>query len=142
MTAHATKPQFSERVPRLVHLALVLCLLMLVGTVALIRRFVPVDPSPTLLPILRIVAVVQLMVAAVVTARLRGRIVRRRRDEQPDVWWFGNLGRVVAVWSLAEGAGMTGAVFWYLTGDLPLLVGVTGVAMLLLLRMGPGAWGE
>jgi hypothetical protein len=93
----------------------------------------------------RIVVVIALAAAGlamVVSLILRGRLGSLQASAGRDAWWTANLGRAVALWSLAEGAGLLAGVAYFLTGNLPATLLAFAVAILLLLMYAPSRLGE
>jgi hypothetical protein len=127
---------------RVLHGAFVAGVLMILATLAVVRGIAPLEFSEPLPQILRYAGFAQLLIVVTVINKLSARIERCGRDEDQDGWWAAHSGRVLVLWALTEGAAVSGAVFWYLTGDLVVLFVVTGLALLFLLRLGPLRWME
>jgi len=98
-----------------------------------------VSPIPDLPSVvLRVVGLVLLVLVFGVSGMVSGGIRPLAREQDEQDWWTENGSRAVATWALAEGLAVVGGVFWLLTGDLVILVGlgVGGVVILVLNRPG------
>ena len=116
---------------------------MVAGVVAIalafgfVREVAPPDPLNIVL-VLRLVAFAEVVGMLVLWRVLRGGMQPLRGGRDEDAWWQVNGPRAFVVWALAEGSATVGAVFWYLTGDALILVGVLGVSLLVLVVNRPG----
>lgn len=126
-----------ERTFSLLHIIMVAGVATLVLILAIVRSMVPYDPMTDLVPVLRIVAGVLLVAAYVVMRVFRADIVPLVPGGDRRAWWRQQGTKALIIWVLAEGAAMIGTVFWFITGDLALLVGVAGVALVLLVMNRP-----
>jgi hypothetical protein len=129
----------ASRVVRILHTAL-LGGLFLCGTVLyLVRRVSPppaVGEAPTFTLVLAVVGVVLLVVAVGV---LRPKIPDRRPEQDADTYWsdVGSRGPAIVLWATIEGAGLVGAVGYFLTGGTaPAVAFALALAALVLLRPG------
>lgn len=97
-----------------------------------------VTPSADLpLLTIRVVGLVLLVIGFVVTGVLSGRIPPKKSGEDDSAWWQANSSDAVATWATAEGIAILGGVFWLLTGDVILLIGLAGGGLVLLLLNRP-----
>ena len=80
-----------------------------------------------------------LLATGIVIFKIRARLPIHQRDDDPDAWWAAHGMRVLVLWVLAESAATMGAVFWFLTSDVAMLV-VLAASALLLLRLRPSVW--
>lgn len=55
-----------------------------------------------------------------------------------DAWWAANVGRAVAIWALADGAAIVGAVAYLLAGDTLVLALAAGWAVAMFVGYAPG----
>jgi len=55
-----------------------------------------------------------------------------------DDWWTANVGRAVAIWALADGAAILGAVAYLLAGDALVLALAVGWAAAMFVGYAPG----
>lgn len=124
--------------PRLLHAMLVAGVVIIMVVLGVVRAASALDPLTSLIPYFRLAAMGVLIASYVVMRILRLRIEPRRATEDRRHWWQRHLTTALAVWALAEGAAMVGAVFWFLTGDTIILVGVAGLALTLLVMNRPG----
>lgn len=124
----------------ILHLALMLGPLVLVG-VAVVLRAAPDSPfrlrSGMPLATLRLVGGVVAAGCYTAALLLRGRLDPPAGGESEDHWWAANQPRAVVLWALIEGAMLLGGVLFLLSGDLPILLGVTGTGLLLMLAFTP-----
>lgn len=132
-------------VPRrlsVVHSALVVGVVVIMLVFGVVRELATFQSAPELLTVFRIVAFAELAAVVLVARVLWGRVSPLREAANVVQWWSGQAGRLIIVWSLAEGAAMLGGVLWLLTGDRLILVGVTGVALALLVMYRPSRVAE
>jgi hypothetical protein len=85
-----------------------------------------------------------MLTTGIVVFKIRARLPIHQRDDDPDAWWAAHGMRVLVLWVLvlwvlAEGTATIGAVFWFLTGDVAMLI-VFGFSAVLLVRLRPGVW--
>ena len=121
---------------RVIHGALVVSVLLVVGVLFLLGRVAPGAVVDLGVP-LRTVGFVAGVGAVLAFVVLRGRIQPAEADDAAAA------GRTfvaaVVLWALLEGLATLGAVFWYLTGELVLLATPTGVGLVLLIAARPGS---
>jgi len=91
------------------------------------------SPSPDLplLPI-RVVGLVLLVFGFLAVGILSGGIPPLGTGADESEWWSANSTRAVGTWAMAEGLAILGAVFWVLTGDTILYVGLVAGGFVLL----------
>ena len=75
------------------------------------------------------------VVASVVT---RARIVGRNSTDSLDDFWRGSLRKAIVLWSIAEFAGLTGLLMWFLSGDLFSYIILFGSGLGILFMTPPG----
>jgi hypothetical protein len=76
-----------------------------------------------------------------VGATLALRVVRATFPEvrgDRDAWWTANLGKAVAIWALADGIAILGAVAYLLAGDTLVLALAVGWAAAMFVGHAPG----
>lgn len=94
-------------------------------------------PAVVIPPIpLRVASVVLLLGATVALRVVRATFPAVRSDR--GEWWAAHLGRVVAVWALADGMAILGAVAFLLTGDSLVLALAVGWAAAMFVGYAPG----
>jgi hypothetical protein len=126
----------NARAMRLIHLALTLGL-TLAGVVFVIVRRVQQMPalvqSPAVAIALTVAAISTLVVAVTV---VRPRVPEQTPEQTPDLYWGDATVRmtVMVLWAAVEGAGMLGAVGYFLTGApapaIALVIGIVTLATL------------
>jgi hypothetical protein len=127
----------AARIVRILHTALLGGLFMSGVTLYLVRRVSPppsVGEGPTLAILLAVVSAVLLGVAMSV---LRPRIPDRRPEQDSETYWrdANSRGAAIVLWATIEGAGMVGAVGYFLTGGIaPAVAFALAFAALLILR--------
>lgn len=72
--------------------------------------------------VLRGIALALVVIGAVIVRLTRARIQPPRSGEAQETWWVGEGRRAFVLWSVTEGVGLAGAVFYLLTGDLLSLI--------------------
>lgn len=131
--------QFTRRTATLIHVAMVTGVVLIIVVFVFLRQAIELDPYRDLVLVFRIVALAELVFAAIFIRVVRHRMAPFEPGGDEVVWWRTHLGQAVIVWALAEGAALLGAIFWFLTADVALLVGVAGVALALLVLNHPRA---
>jgi hypothetical protein len=65
-------------------------------------------------------AVISVGLLGIALSVLRPRVPETRAGQQPDAYWrdAGSLGAALLLWATIEGAGMLGAVGYFLTGGI------------------------
>ena len=132
----ATQP-LSARTAQILHSAMVAGVVVIAIVFGMLGRLAPLGHLEELVTLFRFVAVAELAMAAVVMRLMRARLEPLRRGGEPDAWWGRFGSRAILIWALAEGSAVFGAVLWFLTGDVVLLAGVTGIALILLVMHRP-----
>jgi hypothetical protein len=129
----------ASRVVRILHTALLGGLFLCGAVLYLVRRVSPppaVGEAPTLTLVLAVGSVVLLGVAV---GLLRPRVPDRRPEQDADAYWSdaGSRGPAIVLWATIEGAGLVGAVGYFVTGGTAPAVGFAlALAALVLLRPG------
>ena len=129
----------SRRTARVLHAALFGGVFMISIALTIARTAVDMELVGAAATAIRYVGLGLLLATGIVIFKIRARLPIHQRDNDPDAWWAAHGMRVLVLWVLAEGTATMGAVFWFLTGDVAMLV-VLGVSVLLLLRLRPGIW--
>jgi hypothetical protein len=127
---------------RIIHTAMVVGVVMIVVMFAIVRQASQPEPLAELLWVLRLIALANVVGVMVLARIFRSQLGPMEAAENEDDWWRANSAPVLVVWALAEGAAVLGAVFWLLTGDMPILVGVSAVSLMVLVANRPGALAE
>ena len=124
----------NARAMRVLHLALTLGLTLAAIVFFIVRRvqrLPPLVPSPTVGIALAVAAVSTLVVAVTV---VRPRVPPQAPEQTPDMDWGDATVRmtVLMLWAAIEGAGLLGAVGYFLTGTTApaLALGVVTLATL------------
>ena len=129
----------SRRTARVLHAALLAGVFMISIALTIARTAVDINLEGAAASGLRYVGLGLLLATGIVIFKMRARLPIHQRDDDPDAWWAAHGMRVLVLWVLAEGAATMGAVFWFLIGDVAMLV-VLGASALLLLRLRPSVW--
>ena len=122
---------------RIIHTAMVAGVVMIVAMFAVFRQISQPQPLEELLWILRLIALANVVGVMVLARIFRSQLQPLQAAEHEDAWWRSYAVPVLLVWALAEGAAIVGAVFWLLTGDMPILVGVSAVSLMVLVANRP-----
>ena len=109
---------------------------MVVG-LAVLRSYIELPTSPELVTVLRIATVGVILVTVLVLRLVRSGIEAPPRGDDRAAWWQVALPRALAVWALAEGMGIVGAVFFLLSGDMAVLSVLVAVSLALLVLNRP-----
>ena len=129
----------SRQTARVFHAALLGGVFMISIAVTIARTAVDIELGGAVASAVRYAGLGLLLATGIVIFKIRARLPIHQRDDDPDAWWAAHGMRVLVLWVLAEGAATMGAVFWFLTGDVAMLV-VLGASALLLLRLRPSVW--
>jgi len=127
------------RLVRILHLALLVGM-TLCGAVLYFVRRMPHAPSIGGIPALALAfAVVPVLLLVVALAVLRPRVPERPTGQDADAYWseLGSRGASLVLWATIEGAGLVGAVGYYLTGATAPAVAF-GLALAALVLFRPG----
>lgn len=117
---------------RLIHTAMVFGVVTIVGMFAILRQVSQPEPLSQLVWILRLIAFANVVGVVLLVRVFRTQLGPLQAVESEDAWWRVFAMPVLFIWALAEGASVLGAVFWLLTGDLLILIGVSAVSMMVL----------
>lgn len=131
-------PKAPDRVFTILNTMLIVGVVITLVVLAVVRSVVPFDPMGDLVPIFRAAGLCLLVAGYLLIRMVRGGIPPLRVDADRTSWWAEYGRRALTLWVLAEGIAMVGGVFWFLTGDVVLLVVVSGVALALLVMNRPG----
>ena len=129
----------ASRVVRILHTALLGGLTLCGAMLYFVRRVLQppaVGEAPILTVVLAVTAVVLLVIAVGV---LRPRIPDRRPEQDSDAYWRDatSRGAAIVLWATVEGAGLVGAVGYFLTGGTaPAVAFALALAALVLFRPG------
>lgn len=127
----------AARIVRILHTALLGGLFTGGAMLYLVRRVSPppsLGEGPTLAIVLAVVSVVLLCVAMSV---LRPRVPDPRSGQDSEAYWrdASSRGAAIVLWATIEGAGMVGAVGYFLTGGIaPAVAFALAFAALAILR--------
>jgi hypothetical protein len=127
----------NRRVAQIVHTAMVGGVVAIALAFGFVREVAPAEPL-SIVWVLRLVAFAEVVGVLVIWRVLRAGMQPLRSHGDEDAWWQVNGPRALVIWALADGSATVGAVFWYLTGDASILLGVLGVSLLVLLVNRPG----
>jgi hypothetical protein len=130
-------PQHPDRVFPLLHKILLIGVITTVVVFGIVRTVVALTPMADLVPVLRVAALAVLVGGYLVMRIVRRAIPPLDPGGNPAAWWGEHGRRALILWVVAEGVTMVGAVFWFLTNDVVVLVGVAGVALALLVMNRP-----
>ncbi|NIN11488.1 MAG: hypothetical protein GTN62_08280 [Gemmatimonadales bacterium] len=131
--------QFTRRTATLIHGAMVTGVVLIIVVFVFLRQAIEQEPYRDLVLVFRIVALAELVFAAILIRVVRHRMAPFEPAGDEAEWWRAHLAQAVIIWALAEGAALLGAILWFLTADVALLVGVAGVALALLVLNHPRA---
>lgn len=114
---------------------------VLVGVVlGVARQVTPVPPlQGSIHTMLALAAVAVGVTGAVAIMALRRTVPEPHSGERFEAWWGRGGSHVVILWVLAEGLGVIGAVFWFVTGDPAFYAVMGAVSLVLLVVFRPGA---
>ena len=125
-----------------IHTAMVAGVVMIVVMFAVVRQVSQPEPLTALLWVLRLIALANVVGVMVLARIFRSQLGQVDAADSEDAWWRANSIPALVVWALAEGAAFLGAVFWLLTGDMLILVGVSAVSLMVLVANRPAALAE
>ena len=129
----------SHQLAKVLHTALLGGVFVIAVVFAFVRTLVDVELEGSALTAIRYAGLGLLLVAGIVIFKRRARIPIYQPDQERDAWWAAHGQLVLSQWMLAEGTATVGAVFWFLTGDVAVLV-VLAAAAVLLFRLRPSVW--
>ena len=133
------QPAMSRQLATVLHAVLLGGVFLIAAVFAIARTRVDVVLEGGVVTAIRYVGLGLLLVAGIAIFKLRARIPLHRSDQPKDAWWAAHGSRVLLLWVVAEGTATVGAVFWFLTMDVALVV-VWVAAALLLFRLRPAVW--
>lgn len=123
----------------LMHLALLLGPLLLIGVVAWLRLgpdarpMAPIHGAEVLPLITYVVGAMSYGMALV----FRGRIPALAPGDDENAWWARNLSRALVVWAMAEAPMILAGIVFLLLGNLTVLAVVAGAGFLIMLLTAP-----
>lgn len=138
--AEMTDPAAARRIARILHGALVAGLLVFLGALYLLVRGTPApSPSPTdgAHVMLRLVGAALGIGVLVAVRAVRRQVIPLGPRGDEAGWWQAYLPRAIWIWVLAETAGIAGGVFWWVSGDAVLGLGLAALALAILLWTNP-----
>jgi len=130
----------APRVVRILHTALLGGLTLCGATLYLVRRLSQPPPPPVgearVLTLVLVVVSVGVLVIAV--GMLRPRVPERRSEQNPEAYWTdASRAAAIVLWAAIEGAGLVGAVGYFLTAAAaPTVAYALALAALVLFRPG------
>lgn len=119
---------------RLIHLSMPLGVLLFLGVALFVRASEPAPAGASPLPMIALAAGAPALLLALL---LRSRLPSRASSTPEPAWWEANLGRVMVIWAMLEGAALLGVVAYFITGETPPLA-VTAAALVLFAMVAPG----
>jgi hypothetical protein len=122
---------------RVLHAALTLSAMLIVGVVVVLSRLSP-PAAPQLTTVLRAAAGAEMLTIAVLMKVVTAQVEPLRMGEDAGAWWAAQAPRAIVLWALAEATAAIGGVFWFLTRDLLVLVALGGFGLGALLWTRPG----
>jgi len=125
----------------MVHTALLGGLILSGATLYLARRLSQPPPPPVgeARVLTLVLAVVSVGVLVIAVGMLRPRVPERRSEQNPEAYWTDASSRAAAIvlWAAIEGAGLVGAVGYFLTAAAaPTVAYALALAALVLFRPG------
>ena len=129
----------APRVVRILHTALLGGLTLSGATLYLVRRLTQPPPPPVgeARVLTLVLAVVSVGVLVIAVGMLRPRVPERRSEQNPEAYWTDASSRAAAIvfWAAIEGAGLVGAVGYFLTAAAaPMVAYALALAALVLFR--------
>ena len=129
----------APRVVRILHTALLGGLILSGATLYLARRLSQPPPVGEARVLTLVLAVVSVGVLVIAVGMLRPRVPERRSEQNPEAYWTDASSRAAAIvfWAAIEGAGLVGAVGYFLTAAAaPMVAYALALAALVLFRPG------
>ena len=123
--------------PRVLHAALTLSAILIVGVLVVVSRISP-PAVPNLTNVLRVAAGVEILTMAVLMKLVTAQLEPLRAGEDAGAWWAAQAPRAIVVWALAEATAALAGVFWFLTRDPLLLMALGAFALGALVWTRPG----
>ena len=130
----------APRVVRILHTALLGGLILSGATLYLARRLSQPPPVGEARVLTLVLAVVSVGVLVIAVGMLRPRVPERRSEQNPEAYWTDASSRAAAIvfWAAIEGAGLVGAVGYFLTAAAaPMVAYALALAALVLFRPAP-----
>ena len=127
----------APRVVRILHTALLGGLILSGATLYLARRLSQPPPVGEARVLTLVLAVVSVGVLVIAVGMLRPRVPERRSEQNPEAYWTDASSRAAAIvfWAAIEGAGLVGAVGYFLTAAAaPMVAYALALAALVLFR--------
>jgi hypothetical protein len=132
-------PQLANapRVVRILHTALLGGLILSGAMLYLVRRVLQAPSVGEAHVLTLVLAVVPAVLLVIAVGTLRPRVPDRRPEQDSDAYWSdaGTRGSAIVLWVAIEGAGLVGAVGYFLTGGTaPAVAFALALAALVLFR--------
>ena len=128
----------APRVVRILHTALLGGLILSGATLYLARRLSQPPPVGEARVLTLVLAVVSVGVLVIAVGMLRPRVPERRSEQNPEAYWTdASRAAAIVLWAAIEGAGLVGAVGYFLTAAAaPMVAYALALAALVLFRPG------
>ncbi|PYO63465.1 MAG: hypothetical protein DMD28_02025 [Gemmatimonadetes bacterium] len=128
----------APRVVRILHTALLGGLILSGATLYLARRLSQPPPVGEARVLTLVLAVVSVGVLVIAVGMLRPRVPERRSEQNPEAYWTdASRAAAIVLWAAIEGAGLVGAVGYFLTAAAaPTVAYALALAALVLFRPG------
>jgi len=128
----------APRVVRILHTALLGGLILSGATLYLARRLSQPPPVGEARVLTLVLAVVSVGVLVIAVGMLRPRVPERRSEQNPEAYWTdASRAAAIVLWTAIEGAGLVGAVGYFLTAAAtPMVAYALALAALVLFRPG------
>jgi len=128
----------APRVVRILHTALLGGLILSGATLYLARRLSQPPPVGEARVLTLVLAVVSVGVLVIAVGMLRPRVPERRSEQNPEAYWTdASRAAAIVLWTAIEGAGLVGAVGYFLTAAAaPTVAYALALAALVLFRPG------
>ncbi|PYP30665.1 MAG: hypothetical protein DMD49_09900 [Gemmatimonadetes bacterium] len=128
----------APRVVRILHTALLGGLTLCGATLYLVRRLSQPPPVGEARVLTLVLAVVSVGVLVIAVGMLRPRVPERRSEQNPEAYWTdASRAAAIVLWTAIEGAGLVGAVGYFLTAAAaPTVAYALALAALVLFRPG------
>jgi hypothetical protein len=123
--------------PRVLHAALALSAILIIGVMVALARMSPATAAH-LTPVLRAATGIEILTVAIVMRVVASPMEALRAGEDAAAWWLAQAPRAIVLWALAEATVAVGAVFWFLSRDLLVLIALGGFGLGALAWARPG----
>jgi hypothetical protein len=130
----------APRIVRILHAALFGGLILSGAMLYLVRRVLQPPSVVEAGALTLVLAVVPAVLLVIAVGALRPKVPRRRPEQDSGAYWSdaGTRGSAIVLWAAIEGAGLVGAVGYFLTGGTaPAVAFALALAALVLSRPGP-----